>query len=129
MKIYTRTGDSGETGLFGPRMRVPKDDARVEAYGTVDELNAFIGLARAAWPDAPFDGQLAAIQSDLFDIGALLASPGSAAHASVAIARACPTPGEAEPSQFVAPPCAATSRRSDPPAVGPRRTCPTTAKA
>ena len=45
MKIYTKTGDSGETGLFaGPR--VPKDDARIEAYGTVDELNAFLGQAR-----------------------------------------------------------------------------------
>ena len=76
MKIYTRTGDTGETSLFGGA-RVRKDDARIEAYGTVDELNSFIGVARASWLSSPFDGQLHAIQSDLFDIGAHLASPGT----------------------------------------------------
>lgn len=75
MKIYTKTGDAGETSLFGGA-RVRKDDARIEAYGTVDELNSFIGVARASWPSSPFDGQLHTIQSDLFDIGAHLASPG-----------------------------------------------------
>ncbi len=75
VKIYTRTGDKGETSLFGGA-RVPKDDPRIDAYGTVDELNAFIGVARASWPDAPFDAQLASVQRDLFDIGAQLASPG-----------------------------------------------------
>ncbi|HSP13696.1 MAG TPA: cob(I)yrinic acid a,c-diamide adenosyltransferase [Thermoanaerobaculia bacterium] len=76
MKIYTRTGDTGETSLFGGK-RVPKNDPRIEAYGTVDELNAFIGIARATWSRSPIDAQLAAIQSDLFDAGAQLASPGS----------------------------------------------------
>ncbi len=77
MKIYTRTGDAGETSLFGGA-RVPKDDPRIDAYGTVDELNAFIGVARATWSRSPIDAQLAAVQSDLFDAGAQLASPGSA---------------------------------------------------
>jgi cob(I)alamin adenosyltransferase len=75
VKIYTKTGDSGETSLFGGA-RVRKDDARIEAYGTVDELNSAIGVARATWP-ADLDAQLHAIQSDLFDIGAHLASPGT----------------------------------------------------
>ena len=75
MKIYTKTGDSGETSLFGGA-RVRKDDSRIEAYGTVDELNSFIGVARAVWPSSSFDPQLHVIQSDLFDIGAHLASPG-----------------------------------------------------
>ncbi len=76
MKIYTRTGDAGETSLFGGT-RVPKNDPRIDAYGTVDELNAFIGAARATWLGSPIDAQLAFVQSDLFDIGAQLASPGS----------------------------------------------------
>ncbi len=75
MKIYTRTGDSGETSLFGGR-RVPKNDLRIEAYGTIDELNSFIGIARASWPSSPVDDELGRIQSDLFDAGAHLASPG-----------------------------------------------------
>lgn len=53
-----------------------KNDARIEAYGTVDELNSFIGVARASWPDSSIDDELAASQSDLFDLGAQLASPG-----------------------------------------------------
>jgi cob(I)alamin adenosyltransferase len=76
VKIYTRTGDKGETSLFGGS-RVAKDDPRIEAYGTIDELNSFVGLARSAWPQSPIDGQLNRVQSDLFEIGALLAAPGS----------------------------------------------------
>ena len=76
MKIYTRTGDSGETSLFGGD-RVLKDNPRVETYGTVDELNSFIGVARASWPQSPIDSELHKIQSDLFDLGAQLASPGA----------------------------------------------------
>ena len=76
MKIYTRGGDSGETSLFGGD-RVAKNDPRIEAYGTVDELNSFIGLARATWASSPIDVQLGAIQADLFEIGAQLAAPGS----------------------------------------------------
>ncbi|MDA1051562.1 MAG: cob(I)yrinic acid a,c-diamide adenosyltransferase [Planctomycetota bacterium] len=74
MKIYTKTGDGGETGLFaGPR--VSKDDARIEAYGTVDELNAFLGLARAAELPAEIDAVIERIQHGLFAVGAELASP------------------------------------------------------
>lgn len=76
MKIYTRTGDRGETSLFGGA-RVGKNDPNIEAYGTVDELNSFISLARATWPGSEIDGELEAIQYDLFDIGAQLASPGN----------------------------------------------------
>ena len=74
MKIYTRTGDSGDTGLFGGG-RVSKDDPRVEAYGDVDELNAFIGMARSAEMMPRVDEVLVPIQRDLFSIGALLATP------------------------------------------------------
>lgn len=82
MKIYTRTGDSGETSFFGGS-RVSKDDARIEAYGTIDELNSFLGLARAAWPSSPIDAELHAVQADLFEIGAHLASPGMSRFAGV----------------------------------------------
>ena len=74
MKIYTRTGDEGETGLFGGG-RVPKDHARVAAYGDVDELNSTIGLVRATPPVQFYDAELAAIQRDLFAIGGHLATP------------------------------------------------------
>lgn len=75
-KIYTRTGDDGTTGLVdGPRR--PKDDPRVEAYGTVDEANAAIGLARLHSTDmARVDHALARVQNDLFDLGSDLATPG-----------------------------------------------------
>ncbi|MBK5259142.1 MAG: cob(I)yrinic acid a,c-diamide adenosyltransferase [Thermoanaerobaculia bacterium] len=73
MKIYTRTGDSGETSLLGGS-RVAKNDPRIEAYGTIDELSSFLGVARASWSASPIDGQLANVQNDLFDIGARLAA-------------------------------------------------------
>jgi len=74
VKIYTKTGDGGETGLFaGPR--VSKDDARIEAYGTVDELNAFLGLARTTELPAEIDAVIERIQHGLFAVGAELASP------------------------------------------------------
>jgi cob(I)alamin adenosyltransferase len=74
VKIYTRTGDTGETSLFdGTRAR--KDDARVDAYGEVDELNAWLGLARASQLDPELDGELLQIQRDLFALGAQLADP------------------------------------------------------
>jgi cob(I)alamin adenosyltransferase len=72
MKIYTRTGDAGETGLFGGA-RVGKDDPRVEAYGTVDELNACLGVVRTLGASAQTDESLLQIQSDLFTLGAELA--------------------------------------------------------
>jgi cob(I)alamin adenosyltransferase len=74
MKIYTKTGDAGTTGLFGGG-RVPKDDARVDAYGDVDELNAVLGAARATGPMPRVDEVLVSVQRDLFAIGALLATP------------------------------------------------------
>lgn len=77
MKIYTRTGDHGETGLFGGQ-RVRKDNVRVEAYGDVDELNSVLGLACVHLEhagDGEIAGRLRQIQADLFTIGANLATP------------------------------------------------------
>lgn len=74
MKIYTKTGDAGTTGLFGGP-RVSKDDARICAYGSVDELNAVIGTARSTGLSPRLDGMLAKIQHQLFSIGAELATP------------------------------------------------------
>lgn len=74
MKIYTKSGDGGETGLFGGG-RVRKCDARVEAYGEVDEACAALGVARAALEDSELVGELARIQDELFCVGAELASP------------------------------------------------------
>jgi len=74
VKIYTRTGDTGETALFGGG-RVPKDHPRVAAYGDVDELNSVIGLIRATEPADLFDPLLESIQRDLFSIGGHLATP------------------------------------------------------
>lgn len=82
MKIYTRTGDRGETSFFGGT-RVPKNDPRIEAYGTVDELNAHLGVVRASWPGSPIDAVLDDAQHDLFEVGALLASPGQQRFAGV----------------------------------------------
>jgi len=73
VKIYTRTGDKGTTGLFGGG-RVPKSHPRVAAYGDVDELNSVLGLVRATGPDL-FDTELERIQRDLFSIGGHLATP------------------------------------------------------
>ena len=75
-KIYTRTGDAGTTAL-GDGTRVPKTSARVEAYGTVDEANATIGLARLH-AEGELDDRLARIQNDLFDLGADMCRPGMA---------------------------------------------------
>ena len=74
MKIYTRTGDTGTTGLFGGG-RVPKHHARVQAYGEVDELNSTLGLVRSTAPTEFFDPLLVQIQRDLFSIGGHLATP------------------------------------------------------
>lgn len=79
MKIYTKTGDAGQTGLFGGE-RVAKDALRVHAYGTADECNAVLGLARAAGLDAGLDELLATVQNQLFVVGADLATPGESAH-------------------------------------------------
>ena len=76
MKIYTKTGDSGETSLFD-NTRVSKADARVDAYGEVDELNACIGAARAAGAAGDLVEALDAIQEDLFALGSRLADPSS----------------------------------------------------
>jgi len=75
-KIYTRTGDKGTTAL-GTGTRVPKYDNRIAAYGTVDEANSFIGVARQhlGADDAEVDQMLARIQNDLFDVGADLCTP------------------------------------------------------
>jgi len=74
LKIYTKTGDRGDTGLFGGG-RVGKDHPRVDAYGDVDELNAVIGMARAVEMMPRVDEVLVPLQRDLFGIGALLATP------------------------------------------------------
>jgi cob(I)alamin adenosyltransferase len=76
VKIYTKTGDSGETALLGGK-RVSKADQRVAAYGEVDELNAWLGLVRSIGSDAGLAAMLERIQRDLFAIGARLADPGS----------------------------------------------------
>jgi cob(I)alamin adenosyltransferase len=84
MKIYTKTGDSGDTGLFGgPRVR--KNVPRIEAYGTVDELNAVLGLARSHQLDAEIDSLIKQIQNELFEIGAQLATPDPALHGNALI--------------------------------------------
>jgi cob(I)alamin adenosyltransferase len=76
VKIYTKTGDTGETSLFD-KTRVSKADARVDAYGEVDELNACLGAARAARLDADLTGVIEQIQTELFAVGARLADPSS----------------------------------------------------
>jgi len=74
MKIYTKTGDEGETGLYGGG-RVAKDDTRIEAFGTVDELNALLGVAIAAEPGEELCRLLGRLQNELFAVGAQLATP------------------------------------------------------
>jgi cob(I)alamin adenosyltransferase len=81
-KVYTRTGDNGETALVGGK-RVPKDSARIDAYGTIDELNSIVGLARAFNEEKLSEGEahrfldlvLRQIQDELFDLGSELATP------------------------------------------------------
>jgi cob(I)alamin adenosyltransferase len=84
VKIYTKAGDDGRTGLLASG-RVDKDDPRIEAYGNVDELNAAIGVARASGVDGRVDACLTRVQSDLFVVGAALAdpNPGGRFHAGV----------------------------------------------
>ena len=74
VKIYTKTGDAGETGLFDGT-RVLKSDVRVATYGEVDELNAWLGMARATSGDSELNGMLERLQRDLFALGATLADP------------------------------------------------------
>ncbi len=75
MKIYTKTGDAGETGLFGGA-RVPKDHPRLRAYGTLDEMNAILGMALACEiADSDLKKTLTRIQSEIFQLGAELATP------------------------------------------------------
>ena len=74
MKIYTRTGDDGTTSLFSGG-RVPKDHLRVEAYGTIDELNSTLGVARALKPRAQIEDWLVRVQNHLFYLGSDLATP------------------------------------------------------
>lgn len=82
MKIYTKTGDAGETGLVGGQ-RVPKDSLRIEAIGDVDELNAVIGLCRLHACGSSLDTLLEQVQNRLFDLGAELASPDREQHQSL----------------------------------------------
>ena len=82
VKIYTKTGDTGDTSLFGGQ-RVPKDALRIEAYGTVDELNSVLGMVRAENADPTIDDVLADIQGQLFELGADLATPRSIQRKSV----------------------------------------------
>lgn len=84
MKIYTKTGDRGETALFGGE-RVPKDALRIEAYGSVDELNCVVGVIRSLKPHRSIDTILGKIQYQLFELGADLATP--IAHKSPYITR------------------------------------------
>jgi cob(I)alamin adenosyltransferase len=81
MKIYTKTGDDGQTGLFGGP-RVSKADPRIEAYGTVDELNAVLGLSRTQSLPPEIDALVARLQNELFDLGAELATPDPQARAT-----------------------------------------------
>ena len=74
MKIYTKTGDKGETALYGGT-RVSKASARVDSYGNIDELNSFIGLAKSGINDGKVLGQLKKIQFDLFTVGSEAATP------------------------------------------------------
>jgi cob(I)alamin adenosyltransferase len=95
VKIYTRRGDGGETDLLGgPRVR--KDDLRVEAYGAVDELNAFLGICVARSEHADLVAIARQVQARLFDLGAYLASPDAARRARGGIAE----PGEEDAAEL-----------------------------
>ncbi len=84
MKIYTKTGDSGQTGLFAGS-RVRKDDVRIEAIGAVDELNAFLGLARSQSLPVEIEECLAQVQNELFAVGAEIATPDPVKHRTAMI--------------------------------------------
>ena len=84
MKIYTGTGDQGQTGLYGGG-RIRKDDARIEAYGAVDELNAALGLARTEPLPTEIDQCLLRVQNDLFSVGAELATPAPEKHGTALV--------------------------------------------
>lgn len=86
MKIYTKTGDKGETGLFGGE-RVSKDSLRISAYGTIDELNSFIGFAITEIQDSRVKENLSIIQDHLFTIGSDLATPDTEKNAKLKIQR------------------------------------------
>jgi cob(I)alamin adenosyltransferase len=88
-RIYTKTGDAGETSL-GDGRRVPKTDRRIVAYGGVDELNSLLGVVRAAGVPEPYDERLQIIQNDLFDLGADLCVPASDEPASTPRLRISP---------------------------------------
>lgn len=92
-RIYTKSGDGGETGL-GDGRRVAKDHVRVAAYGEVDELNSVLGLLAASCPDAPERELLVAVQNDLFDVGADLCVPAAVDEQPDAVLRV--TPAQAE---------------------------------
>lgn len=92
MKIYTKTGDQGQTSLYGGG-RVDKDHLRIETFGTIDELNADLGVVRAELsrlgePYQPIDELLSHVQNQLFDLGAELASPTAAAKGTELLATA-----------------------------------------
>lgn len=98
-RIYTKSGDRGDTGL-GDGTRVPKDHARVAAYGEVDELNAVLGLVRAHCPDCPDAELVRNIQNDLFDVGAdLCVPPPAGAGGRTGSTPAAPAADEAEESE------------------------------
>jgi cob(I)alamin adenosyltransferase len=86
MKIYTKTGDTGETGLFGGG-RVRKDDSRIEAVGTVDELNAALGVARCERLPVEIEQTLERVQSELFSVGAQLATPDPDRHGMILVSQ------------------------------------------
>jgi cob(I)alamin adenosyltransferase len=100
VKIYTRTGDSGDTGLFDGT-RVPKSDARVATYGEVDELNAWLGFARALLRDGALVPMIERVQRDLFAVGARLADPSHRIADRVAKAVAVSTEDVARLEQWI----------------------------
>ncbi len=86
MKIYTKTGDKGETGLFGGE-RVPKDHLRINAYGTIDELNAFIGLTISELNSTEIREVLTDLQKKLFVVGSDLATPENEKNKKINVSR------------------------------------------
>jgi cob(I)alamin adenosyltransferase len=90
MKIYTKTGDKGETGLFGGE-RVSKDSLRINAYGTIDELNSFLGLAITEVVDKRISEDLKKIQNQLFTVGTDLATPDTEKNKKLNIQRTPPS--------------------------------------